>query len=253
DEDERGLLGALEYRSDFFEHSTVKRLADQFIRLLEGAAADPDRHLSRLPLLGRQERQQILVDWNGGKSKSEVQVPTLYELFAQRVLEAPGRVALVFGDQCMTYGELDAKAGRVASQLLALNIGPETRVGLCLSRSADLIVAILAVWKAGGAYVPLDPDYPAERLSFLLSDCGAKVVLTQRQLLDRLPPTDARFLCFEDMHFENALQQKPAVSGCGLAGPSNAAYVIYTSGSTGNPKGVVVEHRHVARLFTATQ
>jgi amino acid adenylation domain-containing protein len=248
-EDERGLLGALEYRSDFFEHSTVKRLADQFIRLLEGAAADPDRHLSRLPLLGRQERQQILVDWNGGKSKSEVQVlPTVHELFAQRVRESPGRVALVFGDQCMTYGELDAKADRVASQLLALDIGPETRVGLCLSRSADLIVAILAVWKAGGAYVPLDPDYPAERLSFLRSDCGAKVVLTQRQLLDRLPPLEARILCLED-----ALQSKPVVSGCGLAGPSNAAYVIYTSGSTGTPKGVVVEHQQVARLFTAAR
>jgi amino acid adenylation domain-containing protein len=248
DEDKRGLLGALEYRSDFFEHSTVKRLTDQFIRLLEGAAADPDRHLSRLPLLSRQERQQILVDWNGGKSKSEVQVPTVHELLAQRVQEAPGRAALVFGDQRMTYGELDAKAGRVASQLLALNVGPETRVGLCLPRSADLIVAILAIWKAGGAYVPLDPDYPAKRLSFLLSDCGAKVVLTQRQLLDRLPPVEARILCLED-----ALQSKPVVSGRSPVDPSNAAYVIYTSGSTGNPKGVVVEHRHVTRLFTATQ
>jgi amino acid adenylation domain-containing protein len=245
-EGERGLLGALEYRSDFFEHSTVKRLADQFQRLLEGAAADPDRRLSRLPLLARQERQQILVDWNGGKSKSEVRVPTVHELFAQRAQAAPGREALVFGDQRMTYVELDAQADRLASQLLALDIGPETRVGLCLPRSADLIVAILAVWKAGGAYVPLDPDYPAERLSFLLSDCGAKVVLTQRRLLDRLPPVDARILCFED-----TLQDK-RVTGCGLSGPSNAAYVIYTSGSTGNPKGVVVEHRQVARLFTAT-
>ena len=247
--DKRGLLGALEYRSDFFEHSTVKRLAGQFQRLLEGAAADPDRRLSRLPLLSRQERQQILVDWNGGKSKSEVQVPLVHELFAQRVQAAPGREALVFGDQRMTYGELDAKAGRLASHLLALDIGPETRVGLCLPRSADLIVAILAVWKAGGAYVPLDPDYPAERLSFLLSDCGAKVVLTQRQLLDRLPPVDARILCLEDALLED---DKP-VTGRSLAAPSNAAYVIYTSGSTGNPKGVVVEHRHVARLFTATQ
>ncbi|MFL6313358.1 MAG: amino acid adenylation domain-containing protein [Terriglobales bacterium] len=253
DEDERSLSGALEYRSDFFEHSTVERLADQFLRLLEGAAADPDRHLSRLPLLGRQERQRVLVDWNGGKSKSEVPITPIHEPFTQWARAAPGRVALVFGDQRMTYGELDAKAERVASQLLALEIGPETRVGLCLPRSADLIVAILAVWKAGGAYVPLDPDYPAERLLFLLSDCGAKVVLTQRQLLDRLPPTDARVLCFEDMHVEDALQQKPAVHGCGLAGPSNAAYVIYTSGSTGNPKGVVVEHRHVARLFIAAQ
>jgi amino acid adenylation domain-containing protein len=253
DDDERGLLGALEYRSDFFEHSTAERLADQFLRLLEGAAADPDRHLSRLPLLARQERQQILVEWNGGKSKPEEPVIPIHELFAQRVQAAPGRVALVCGDQRMTYGELDAKAERIASQLVALDIGPETRVGLCLPRSADLIVAILAVWKVGGAYVPLDPDYPAERLSFLLSDCGAKVVLTQRQLLDRLPPTDARVLCFEDSCLEDSPPQKPAVNGRGLAGSSNAAYVIYTSGSTGNPKGVVVEHGHVARLFTATQ
>ncbi len=247
-EDERGLLGALQYRSDFFEHSTVERLAEQFRRLLEGAAADPDRCLSRLPLLARQERQQVLVDWNGGHSKSAVQVPLVHELFAQRVLEAPDREALVCGDQRMTYGQLQAKADRVAAQLLALDIGPEMRVGLCLPRSADLIVAILAVWKTGGAYVPLDPDYPAERLSFLLSDCGAKVVLTQRQLLDRLPPVEARILCLED-----ALQSKPVMSSCGPAGPSNAAYIIYTSGSTGKPKGVVVEHRHVARLFSATQ
>jgi amino acid adenylation domain-containing protein len=253
DEDERGLSGALEYRSDFFDHSTVARLADQFLRLLEGAAADPDRHLSRLPLLARQERQQILVEWNGGKLKSEDPVIPIHELFAQRAQAAPGRVALICGDQRMTYGELDEKAERVASQLRALDIGPETRVGLCLPRSADLMLAILAVWKAGGAYVPLDPYYPAERLLFLLSDCGAKVVLTQRQLLDRLPPTDARVLCFEDSCLEDALPQKPAVNGRGLAGPSNAAYVIYTSGSTGNPKGVVVENRHVARLFTATQ
>jgi amino acid adenylation domain-containing protein len=256
-ESERGLLGSLEYRSDFFEHSTVQRLADQFQRLLEGAAADPDRHLSRLPLLARQERQQILIDWNGGKSKPEVQATPIHELFSQRAQAAPGREALVFGDQRMTYGELDARAESLASQLLALDIGPETRVGLCLPRSADLIVAILAVWKAGGAYVPLDPDYPAERLSFLLSDCGAKVVLTQRQLLDRLPPVDVRILCLEevcvaDPHLENVLQDG-RVAGSGRASPSNAAYVIYTSGSTGNPKGVVVEHRHVARLFTATQ
>jgi amino acid adenylation domain-containing protein len=251
-EDERGLLGALEYRSDCFEHSTVKRLADQFVRLLEGAAADPDRRISRLPLLSRQERQQILVEWNGGKSKSDIPVPSVHELFAQRVREAPRRVALVFGDQRMTYGELDTKADRIASQLLALDIGPETRIGLCLPRSADLIVAILAVWKAGGAYVPLDPDYPAERLSFLLSDCVAKVVLTQRQLLDRLSPVlpfnDAHILCLED-----ALQENPVVTGRNSADPSNAAYIIYTSGSTGNPKGVVVEHRQVARLFAATQ
>ena len=248
DEDERGLSGVLEYRSDFFEHATVERLAGQFRRLLEGAVADPDRHLSRLPLLSRQERQQILVDWNGGKSKAEVPVTPVHTLFAQRVQTAPGRVALVCGEQRMTYGELDAKAGRVAAQLLALNIGTETRVGLCLPRSADLIVAILAVWKAGGAYVPLDPDYPAERLSFLLADCGAQVVLTQRQLLDRLPQVEARILCLED-----AFQDKPSVTGCGPASPSNAAYIIYTSGSTGNPKGVVVEHRHLARLFTTTQ
>jgi amino acid adenylation domain-containing protein len=254
-EDERGLVGALEYRSDFFEHSTVTRMVGQFLRLLEGAAADPDRRLSRLPLLARQERQQILVGWNGGKSKAEVPVTPVHELFTRRAQSAPGRVALVCGDQHMQYGELDAKANQVASHLLALDIGPEMRVGLCLSRSADLIVAILAVWKAGGAYVPLDPDYPAERLSFLLSDCGAKVVLTQRQLLDRLPPTDARVLCFEDACLEDAIHRdnKPVVSGCGPAGPSHAAYVIYTSGSTGNPKGVVIEHRHLARLFTATQ
>jgi amino acid adenylation domain-containing protein len=254
DEDERGLSGALEYRSDFFDHSTVERLASQFLRLLEGAAADPDRRLSRLPLLSRQERQQILVEWNSGKLKSEAPITPIHELFAQRARAEPGRVALVFGDQRMTYGELDARAERVALQLLALDVGPETRVGLCLPRSTNLTVSILAVWKAGGAYVPLDPDYPAERLLFLLSDCGAKVVLTQRQLLDRFPPTDARFLCFEDMHFKDAPPQKPvAMTGRGLADPSNAAYVIYTSGSTGNPKGVVVEHRHVARLFTATQ
>jgi amino acid adenylation domain-containing protein len=250
---ESGLLGAFEYRTDFFEHSTVQRLAGQFQRLLEGAAADPDRRLSRLPLLSRQERQQVLVDWNGGKSKSEGRVPTIPELFAQQAQAAPGREALVSGDQRMTYGELDAKAGRIASELLALEIGPETRVGVCLPRSADLIVAILAVWKAGGAYVPLDPDYPPERLSFLLSDCGAKVVLTQHQLLDRLPPVDARILCLEDVIFNDTTQDRPFGSGRGPADPSHAAYVIYTSGSTGNPKGVVVEHRQVARLFTATQ
>jgi amino acid adenylation domain-containing protein len=244
---ERGLVGALEYRSDLFEHSTAERLARQFRRLLEGAAADPDRRLSRLPLLGRRERQQILVDWNGAKSSSEARGPCVHELFAQQVRAEPERVALVVGEQRVSYGELDARAERVASRLLALGVGPETRVGLCLARSAELVVAILAVWKAGGAYVPLDPDYPPERLSFLLADCGAKVVLTQRHLLDRLPSVNARMLCFEDaLEGETVARRSPADQ-------SNAAYVIYTSGSTGKPKGVVVEHRQVARLFTATQ
>ncbi len=172
----------------------------------------------------------------------------VHEIFEAQARKSPERIAVTSGKDALSYGQLSARAEQVAAHLSALGVGPEVRVGLCLDRSTHLVVGILGVLKAAATYVPLDPDYPSDRLSYLLADSAVKVVLTERKLLDRLPPTSARALCIED-----ALDDVPAASARPSAQPENAAYIIYTSGSTGNPKGVVVEHRQVARLFSATQ
>ncbi|HWH09372.1 MAG TPA: amino acid adenylation domain-containing protein, partial [Candidatus Thermoplasmatota archaeon] len=171
----------------------------------------------------------------------------LHDLFAEQAARTPDRVAVTFEDEQVTYAALDARANRLAHRLRRMGVGPGTPVALCLERSVDLVVAMLGALKAGGAYVPLDPAYPQERLAFMLRDAGAPVLVTHRGLHVQ---GDAAVLRLDEA--ADDLAREPAHAPESGATPSDLAYVIYTSGSTGQPKGVMVEHAQVARLFTST-
>nr|WP_273940369.1 non-ribosomal peptide synthetase [Kutzneria chonburiensis] len=229
------------YREDVLDRSTVERMVGHLSCLL--ADARPDCPIGALDLLSEQELHQILVEWNDTDLSSDLS--TLPTLFAARVQATPDAIALVFKDIQVTYAELDAWANRLAHVLISHGAGPERVVALAVPRSAEMIVAELAVLKAGAAYLPLDQDYPAERIAFMVSDARPVCVLTTRDLADRF---DGDIVLLDDLD----LNSVPATDPAADIVPANAAYVIYTSGSTGRPKGVVVSHGGVAKLV-ATQ
>ena len=217
------------------------------MRLLEGAVADPERAIGRLDILGADERHTILREWNA--TARAVPGATLPELFAAQVARTPEADAVVFEDERLSYGELDARSSRLAHHLRALGVGPEVVVGLCIERSLAMLVGLLGILKAGGAYLPLDPDYPPERLAFMLADAGAPVLLTRAALRAHLPAHDAHVVCL-DADWP-AIARQPATAPATNLAPQHPAYVIYTSGSTGTPKGVAVTHQNVVNLSSA--
>ncbi|WP_031188242.1 non-ribosomal peptide synthetase [Streptomyces peucetius] len=224
---EQGVSATVEYSTDLFDRSTVEALLDRWVRLLEQVTADPSLRIGQVELLSGGERDQVVSGWN--RTAAEVPGTTLAGFVAGHARRTPDATALVAGDLSLSYGELDARVNRLAHWLTGRGVGPEHLVGVALPRSADLVVAVLAVQKAGGAYVPVDPDYPEERRRYMLADAAPVLVLDEaalRQDLSGFPDTD------------------PGVH----VAPENPAYVIYTSGSTGLPKGVVVTHRGVASL-----
>ena len=242
-----GLAGGLEYNADLFDRATAERLLAQLGRLLAGAAAEPGGRLGDLPLLGASERHQILTEWNDTAAKPPA--ASLDRLFAGQAERTPEAVAIVHGRERWTYRELNDRAARLARQLRRLGAGPEVRVGICLERSPDLIAALLATLAAGGAYVPLDPAYPAERLSYMLRDSGAALLLTQQSLLGRVAGLAPRVFTVDGEQ-----DAPPAPDAPAFADPGQLAYVIYTSGSTGRPKGVMIPHRNaVNRIAWAQQ
>jgi len=230
-----GLNGALEYSAELFESATAARFARAFEILLATALANPELHLSELPLLAAAERHQLVVEWNPETGES-LRVP-IHRLFEAQADRAPDAPAVTAGGETVTYGELDARANRLARHLLAAGVRPGDLVAVKFERSAEMIVALLAVLKAGAAYLPLDPTYPPERLAFTLEDSGAARLLTRETL-----EAEAEAIAAESSERPDA-----------PADPELPAYVIYTSGSTGQPKGVVVPHGHVSRLFSATR
>ncbi|HEX5725518.1 MAG TPA: amino acid adenylation domain-containing protein, partial [Longimicrobiaceae bacterium] len=247
----RGLLGALIYSTDLFERGTIQRMLGHLERVLEQVAADADVRLSRLELLGDAERALVLEEWN--RTDADLPAAPVHRRFEAQVEKTPGAMAVVSGADSLTYAELNARANRLARWLRGRGVGAEVRVGLCLERGPEMVVAVLGVLKAGGAYVPLDPSYPAERLAYMAADSALPVVLTQERLLGRLPfdgsvevvALDARW---GEIETEDATDPAVAVD------PRSLAYVLYTSGSTGRPKGVAVEHTQLgAYLAWATR
>ncbi|MEU4039405.1 non-ribosomal peptide synthase/polyketide synthase [Streptomyces collinus] len=231
-----GLTGLLEYRTDLFDAGTAERMADQLLRMLDGAAAEPDRPLGALPLLSPRQTRQVTRDWNA--TARPVPEETLPELFARQAARTPHATALVAGDVTLDHATLDARADRLARHLVARGAGPERLVALRLPRTADMIVAILAVWKSGAGYLPLDPALPEDRVRFLLDDARPAIVLDEaalREVPDTVPDTA--------IDTPSGRLAPPD--------PGTTAYVIYTSGSTGRPKGVAVAHRSVANLLAS--
>jgi amino acid adenylation domain-containing protein len=248
--------GAWRYNADLFDRSTVARMAGHFSTLLAAALAAPARRLADLPLLSAGEAHQIVTEWNEGPP-ADLARCGLYELFLGQATQRPDACALAGETGRLSYGELATRANRLARHLVALGAGPGHLVGLCLERSADLVLAILGVLAAGAAYVPLDPDYPKERLGFVLADSGMSLLLTRSALGDHLPDLPPGLGVVDlDTVLGGPGRRLGAAGGEALpvrAAPEDLAYVIYTSGSTGRPKGVGVRHGEVARLLGMTE
>jgi amino acid adenylation domain-containing protein len=239
-----------EYRTDLFEATTIERFMSHLQTLLTGIVANPNQHLSNLPLLPEAERHQLLVEWNATRSLYPAE-RCLHEWFELQVARTPDTVAVIGEDQFCTYGELNARATELARYLRYIGVGPEVSVGICLRRAPEMIVGLLAVLKAGGAYVPLDPNYPQERLAFMLQDSAASVLLTQTDLRERMPHSRAQVVCLDTLKFD--LDPDILPNSERFATSANLAYIIYTSGSTGKPKGVAIAHQSATALLAWAQ
>ncbi|MFL5540624.1 MAG: amino acid adenylation domain-containing protein, partial [Longimicrobiaceae bacterium] len=244
-----GLDFTLSYSTDLFERATAERMLAHLGRVLEQAAADPNRRLSELELPDQAERRLVVEEWN----RTERPYPRgvrIDELFAEWARRTPEAEALAWGGESLTYAGLEARANRLARHLVRLGVGPESRVGVLLERGPELVVSLLAVLKAGGCYVPLDPTYPAGRLELMLADAGVRVLVTRGDLPVSLDAPGVAFLRLDEA--AEALCAEPATALRSGASDESLAYIVYTSGSTGRPKGVMVAHRHVIQLVCET-
>ncbi|HEV2735730.1 MAG TPA: amino acid adenylation domain-containing protein, partial [Longimicrobiaceae bacterium] len=241
------LSGSLLYRTDLCDPGTAARMMEHLSRVLDQAAADPDVPLSRLSLLDAAERDLVVHAWNRTAAPYPADA-CVHQLFEAQARRTPDAVAVVCGDDSLTYRELDTRANRLARHLVRLGVGPEVRVGLCLERSLELMACILGVMKAGGAYVPVDPSHPAERIGYVFEDSGVSVVLTQERVLDGLPEAGGARVVAVDRAWPGIAAEPSDPHDAGVTS-ENLAYVIYTSGSTGRPKGVAMHHRGVANYI----
>ncbi|ELP64082.1 non-ribosomal peptide synthetase [Streptomyces turgidiscabies] len=240
------------YRRDLFETATAERVADHYTTLLADALAHPHAPVGELELLGAEERDRVLREWND--TDHDIPLSTWPEMFAEQVRLRPDDIALVFEDTALTYAELDDRAGRLAAALIARGAGPERVVALAVPRSAELIVAEVAVLKSGAAYLPVDTDYPADRISYMLADAGPVCLVTTEEVAEDIPANDGTAVVVLDSPdvVRELREGRSADVDASTLTVANAAYVIYTSGSTGRPKGVVLTHAGVAKLV-ATQ
>ncbi|GAB1541024.1 hypothetical protein NUACC21_36930 [Scytonema sp. NUACC21] len=241
-----GLIGYLEYNTDLFDAATIARMVEHYQTLLSAVVANPHQKISELPLLTGKEKQQILVEWNGTQVDYPKQL-CLHSLFEQQVEKTPDAVAVVFENEQLTYSQLNAKANQLAHHLGELGVEPEELVAICVERSIEMLVGLLAILKAGGAYVPLDPIYPSERLTYILEDSGVKVLLTQQTVANLLPEIHGHIVYLDSYLPVHQSSSNPNIHVCA----DNLAYAIYTSGSTGRPKGVQIPHRAVVNFLNS--
>jgi amino acid adenylation domain-containing protein len=251
-EDGDRLQGALEYNSEIFEAATIRRLLRCFETLLAAAVASgtaPETPVAFLPLLGAPELHQITHEWND--SATVYPAASLQELFAEQAANTPDAPAVIDGATVLSYTDLSRRADRLAHHLLGLGAGPGDRIGLCLERSAEMVVAVLAIIKAGAAYVPLDPDYPAERLRLMMDDCDLRRLVVDERTAARLPQ---ELLAGRELVLTSGAPPLATPRPLPAPPPGGQAlsHVIYTSGSTGRPKGVALSHRAVVRLLRET-
>jgi amino acid adenylation domain-containing protein len=257
-----GLSGFISYSTDLFERDRIQRLVRHFQTLLEGIVANPDDRLSDLPLLTSVEYQQIVVEWNQTDAKC-TDDRCFHQIFEAQVQSVPEAIALVSEQETLTYRELNQRADRLAQTLRQMGVEADSLVGLCVDRSADMVIGILGILKAGGAYVPLDPNYPSDRLRFMLTDAHVSILLTQSWLVETLPASSAKIFCVDQLCVDQLCvdqlcvdQPLPLVAphrnrSQGTVTPDHLAYVIYTSGSTGTPKGVLLSHRGLCNVVAA--
>ncbi|HKG98722.1 MAG TPA: amino acid adenylation domain-containing protein, partial [Pyrinomonadaceae bacterium] len=247
------LYFTFEYNTDLFERARIERMAEHFEVLLEAIVAEPEQRIGELPLLTPREREQVLVGWN----QTAVVYPpkqSIQQFFEEQVARTPKAIAVVDEQHSLTYEELERRANQLARRLRREGVGPEDLVAACMERSTELLVALLGILKAGGAYVPLDPSYPQPRLQFMLEDSAAAVVLTEQQLVGRLPDHNGKQICLDQERERLAAESgEPLTYLPRQSLPQSLAYVIYTSGSTGRPKGVAIEHHSTVTLLQWAQ
>jgi amino acid adenylation domain-containing protein/non-ribosomal peptide synthase protein (TIGR01720 family) len=242
-----GVVGAFEYNTDLFDAATIERMARNFETLLWGIVADPDRRLSEIGLLSEAERSRILREWNDTTTVYP-QGGSFPALFEDQVARTPDLVAVIDVASHVTYRELNARANRLAHHLRSLGVGPERRVGLCMNRSSEIVVAVLAILKAGGTYVAIDPEYPPSRVAFMIHDSNVAVMLTETGVSERCLAGHQGTVVYVDADAKLIAKcddTNPVVP----VGPDCLSHIIYTSGSTGVPKGVAIERRAVATLL----
>ncbi|WP_181016375.1 syringopeptin non-ribosomal peptide synthetase SypA [Pseudomonas syringae] len=235
------------YNEGYFQHDEIAPLAERLQHVIEQGLANPHLPVHGFSLIGKTDTLQMQA-WNAGQPPFANDL-TIHQQFEARAAEQPDAVALMFEEQTLSYGELNARANQVAHRLLALGVRPDDRVALCVERGPAMIIGLLGILKAGAGYVPLDPAYPLERLAYTLGDSAPVALLSQQSVQPVLPVSDVPLIYLDDVDLQDERACNPQVS----VRPSDLAYVIYTSGSTGLPKGVMIEHRNVARLFSATQ
>ncbi|MCF5455205.1 non-ribosomal peptide synthetase, partial [Pseudomonas syringae] len=241
-----GLIGSLEYASDLFERATIERIAGHLQVLLEGMVADDQQSVGELPLLSCEQRRQVLESFNDTAAAYPADT-LLHQLFEEQVAQQPDALAVVDDAGSLTYGELNARANRLAHYLIGLGIQPDDRVAICAQRSLEMVVGLLGIFKAGGAYVPLDPAYPEQRLRYMLEDSAPVAVLVQAETRRLLGELAVRTLDLQEGDWEVEPEHNPVVPAIT---PQHLAYVIYTSGSSGKPKGVGGPHQAmVNRLY----
>ncbi|UYP02567.1 non-ribosomal peptide synthetase DhbF [Bacillus subtilis] len=252
-----GMEGLLEYSTDLFKRETAQALADRLMRLLEAAESDPDEQIGNLDILAPEERSSMVADWQSVSEK--IPHACLPEQFEKQAALRPDAIAVVYEDQALSYAELNERANRLARMLISEGVGPEQFVALALPRSLEMAVGLLAVLKAGAAYLPLDPDYPADRIAFMLKDAQPAFIMTNTKAANHIPPVEnVPKIVLDDPELAEKLNTYPAGNPKNKdrtqpLSPLNTAYVIYTSGSTGVPKGVMIPHQNVTRLFAATE
>ena len=230
-----------------FDAETISRWSGYFEHLLSELVLSPDIPVSSVDLMSSEERQELLVDWND--TTVDHISGCVHTMFSERVAKSPDAIAIVYEGSSLSYAELDRRSNQLAHYLQTLGVGPDVVVGLCVDRSLEMVVGILGVLKAGGAYLPLDPDYPVDRLTYMLTDAGALVLITEEGLSARF--SDYGGSVFHIDSSMDDLDGYPETPVGSQVQAEHLAYVIYTSGSTGRPKGVMVSHRGLPSLASA--
>ncbi|WP_271835357.1 non-ribosomal peptide synthetase [Dolichospermum lemmermannii] len=243
-----GITLVWEYNSDLFDVTTIERMTGEYQTLVAEIVANPDQQISQYPLLTKEQQHQLLINWNETKT-AYPQGKCIHQLVEEQVDKNPDAVALIFDHQKLTYGELNTQANQLAHYLKNLGVKPDTLVGICIERSFEMIVGLLAILKAGGAYVSLDPAYPAERLSDIVNDAQLPILVTMQQWATIAADHNLSIVCLDTEKTVIATQSQENPDQAVAA--TNLAYVIYTSGSTGKPKGVLIEHNSLVN-FTQT-
>lgn len=237
-----GTTGTLRYSTDIFTSETAARMLENWQCLMHEIVRNADAEALRLPLLTSSQREKVIVGWNQTQREFD-RAGWIHELFEQQVKAAPRNVALITETESLSYQELNSRSNRLAHRLQELNVGPESRVGVYMERSADMVAALLAILKAGGAYVPLDPSYPPERLEYMMKDAALELVLTQQRFEPALKAYNLRLISVDSI-WEQISHDSSGNLNTHLTG-ENLAYIIYTSGSTGQPKGAMNRHQGI--------